>query len=71
MKKAYFAIATMNEIGKQYACVGAMNAGNNLLAFVHNIPDAYVIHLCNSRREAVQIVEEWNKSYIQNGTNAY
>lgn len=65
-KNLYIAI-TITKNGKHYSYVLKTSAVNNLVS-VLNIPDIVTANVCDTRKQAREIVEYWNKTYKQNNT---
>ena len=66
MKNIYIAI-TIQENGKYYACAVPVSTSDNLLSRL-NIKGITHANMCQTKKEAAQIVELWNSSYKGNGT---
>lgn len=69
MKKIYVVFAVTLD-GKHYALADSISAGENLLAHCARY-NTNTCHLCESKRQAVEIAAHWNESYRRNGTNLY
>ena len=65
-KNSYIAV-TVSENGKYYAYMIKHHNSNNLLN-IANIKGILHANICDTRKEARETVEHWNKSYKQNGT---
>lgn len=66
MKNFYIAV-NIEEEGKMFADVIKTNSDNNLLSelAIKNIVSA---NICETKSEAVKLVEHWNNCYKANGT---
>lgn len=51
-----------------YSCVVPCKTGENLKFALDCIGGLQVAHLCNTKREAEDLVTAWNDSYKANGT---
>jgi superfamily I DNA/RNA helicase len=60
MKKVYIAIQ-VEENQKYYAFAGTIKTGENLKPFIKRYPNAVALHLCESRKQAKEIVMQWNE----------
>lgn len=67
MKKNSYIVVTVEENGKYYAYMIKHHNSNNLLS-VLNIKGILHANICDTKKEAERIVEQWNESYKQNGT---
>ena len=68
MKKIYIAIQT-EEKGKFYAFAEIIRTGENLkFLFDRYAHKAKIFHICESRRQAEELVFRWNATYKANGT---
>ena len=67
MKKNSYIVVTVSENGKYYAYMIKHNNSNNLLN-IANIKGILHANICDTKKEAERIVEQWNESYKQNGT---
>lgn len=70
MKKYYLAInkEEINEL--RYAYVGQVSGSDNLINYCERRKDEGVncIMICESKKQAEHIVEEWNETYKSDGT---
>ena len=66
MKKIYLAIS-VEENGKYYAFADTIKVGENLMVHVGRYK-ADVLHLCESKKEAEELVMRWNAVHKANGT---
>jgi superfamily I DNA/RNA helicase len=60
MKKIYIAIQ-VEENQKYYAFADAIRTGENLKPFIKRYPNAVILHLCESRKQAEEIAAQWNE----------
>ena len=67
MKKNSYIAVTVSENGKYYAYMIKHNNSNNLLN-IASIKGILHANICDTKKEAERIVEQWNESYKQNGT---
>ena len=65
-KNSYLAV-TVEENGKYYAYMIKHHNSNNLLNIL-DIKGILHANICETKKEAERIVENWNESYKQNGT---
>ena len=65
-KNSYLAV-TVEENGKYYAYMIKHHNSNNLLS-VLKIKGILHVNICDTKKEATKIVQEWNEGYKQNGT---
>ena len=65
-KNSYLAV-TVEENGKYYAYMIKHHNSNNLLS-VLKIKGILHANICDTKKEATKIVQEWNEGYKQNGT---
>jgi len=70
MKKTLYIVATKeNKDGKKWACVIGLPSCYNLIsAFTENTITANV---CDTKKEAYDLMEFWNECFKKNGTLAY
>lgn len=64
MKKIYIAIQ-VEEKGKYYAFAESIRTGENLKPFIERY-NANIFHLCESRKQAEELVIRWNATYKAN-----
>lgn len=67
MKKNTYMIATVKENGKYYSYVIVHHNGVNVLAEVKRIKNIFNLTICDTLREARELVEKWTKVYKENG----
>lgn len=67
MKNAWFAIV-IKENEKYYSYAHKIPAGTNALFEWERIPNITIAHLCESRKQAREIVSFWNGCYKRNGS---
>ena len=63
---SYIAV-TVSENGKYYSYMIKYHNSNNLLN-IAKIKGILYANICDTKKEAERIVEQWNESYKQNGT---
>lgn len=66
MKKIYVVIQAEDN-GKYYAFADAIRTGENLKPFIERY-NADVFHLCESRKQAEELVIRWNATFKANNT---
>ena len=66
MKKIYVVIQAEDN-GKYYAFADAIRTGENLKPFIERY-NANIFHLCESRKQAEELVIQWNATYKANNT---
>lgn len=66
MKNIYLAIE-IKENGKYYAFAETIRTGENLIPFIKRY-QSDITHLCKTRKQAEEIVTQWNAVYKANGT---
>lgn len=64
MKKIYIAIQ-VEENEKYYAFAETIRTGENLKPFIERY-NANVFHLCESRKQAEELIIRWNATYKAN-----
>ena len=67
MKKVYIAAIT-EEDNKNYSFVIPIQAGQNIKPILERYNNCPVFHLCETRKQADDLVILWNKAYKNNGT---
>ena len=67
MEKNSYIVVTVSENGKYYAYMIKHHNSYNLLN-IANIKGILHANICDTKKEAEKIVEQWNESYKQNGT---
>lgn len=67
MKNNLYIAITVSENRKYYSYMIKHNNSNNLLN-VAKIKGILSANICDTKKEAERIVEQWNESYKQNGT---
>lgn len=67
MKNFYYAL-TVSENGKNYSYVLKVNASKNLLSTLKCHKNLTIVHQCESKKKAVELVNLWNERYKANGT---
>ena len=67
MKNNLYIAITVSENRKYYSYMIKHNNSNNLLN-VAKIKGILFANICDTKKEAERIVEQWNESYKQNGT---
>lgn len=67
MKNNSYIAVTVSENGKYYSYMIKHNNINNLLN-ISKIKGILSANICDTKKEAERIVEQWNESYKQNGT---
>lgn len=67
MKRIFIAAQT-EENGKFYAFVIPIRTGENIKPILERYKNTEVFHLCESRKQADDLVIFWNESYKSNGT---
>lgn len=67
MKNFYYAL-TVSENGKNYSYVLKVKASTNLWAILKCHKNLTIVHQCDSKKKAVELVNFWNESYKANGT---
>ena len=67
MKNNLYIAITVSENKKYYSYMIKHNNNNNLLN-VAKIKGILSANICDTKKEAERIVEQWNESYKQNGT---
>ena len=67
MKNNLYIAITVSENKKYYSYMIKHNNSNNLLN-VAKIKGILSANICDTKKEAERIVEQWNESYKQNGT---
>lgn len=67
MKNNLYIAITISENRKYYSYMIKHNNSNNLLN-VAKIKGILSANICDTKKEAERIVEQWNESYKQNGT---
>ena len=67
MKNFYYAL-TVSENGKNYSYVLKVSESNNLLAVLKYHKNLTIVHQCETKKKAVELVNFWNESYKANGT---
>lgn len=65
--KKIFVVFVMNEDGKRWAIADSIRVGVNLNAHIKR-HDAEICHLCETATQAHQLADQWNQSFIRNGT---
>ena len=65
-KNSYIAV-TVSENGKYYSYMIKHHNSNNLLN-ITSIKGILHANICDTKKEAKRIVEQWNESYKKNGT---
>jgi len=71
MKNTYLAITTHTEVnGKEYnfASVFKHTPSNNLWSQLHGIRNLSTVNVCETKKEAHEIVDFWNECFEKNGT---
>ena len=66
MKNNLYIAITVSENKKYYSYMIKHNNSNNLLN-VAKIKGILSANICDTKKEAERIVEQWNESYKQNG----
>ena len=67
MKNNSYIAVTVSENGKYYSYMIKHHNSNNLLN-ISKIKGILSANICDTKKEAERIVEQWNESYKQNGT---
>lgn len=67
MKKIFLAAVT-EENKKYYSFVIPIRTGENIKPILERYKNTPVFHLCESRKQADDLVIFWNKCYKNNGT---
>ena len=67
MKNNLYIAITVSENRKYYSYMIKHNNSNNFLN-VAKIKGILSANICDTKKEAERIVEQWNESYKQNGT---
>ena len=67
MKNNSYIAVTVSENGKYYSYMIKHHNSNNLLN-IAKIKGILHANICDTKKEAERIVEQWNESYKQNGT---
>lgn len=65
--KTIFFVAVAEENKKCCAFVVPVRAGNNLRPIIERYSDCPIFHLCETRKQADEIVCTWNDAYKRNG----
>lgn len=66
MKNIFFAAIT-EENGKFYSFVVPVRTGENIKPILERYKNIPVLHLCESRKQADDLVTDWNEGYKANG----
>ena len=67
MKKIFLAAIT-EENGKNYAFIVPIRTGENIKPILERYKNTPVFHLCESRKQADDLVITWNEAYKNNGS---
>ena len=68
--KMIFVAVTEEINGKYYAFADTIKTGENLVAAIEKY-GSKCCHLCENRKQAEELADEWNKRYIKNGKYAF
>lgn len=69
MKNSYLAVSVF-EHGGNMAYALQVNRSDNLLSVFERVKGLRTANICESKKEAERIADDWNASYIKNGTHA-
>lgn len=69
--KSIFLACTVEQNGKYISFVDVWQCHNNLKCLFDAHPDLVTAHICESRKQADEIVLSWNAAYKSNGTYLY
>ena len=64
--KIWVAVDTV-ENKKRYAHVWSFSSDYNMITTFKSLQRAEIIHLCKSKKEASEIVKQWNEIHKKNG----
>lgn len=70
MKMIFVVYQVEFENGKYYAFYDEIKTGENLHSFVGKFHGEKVCHLCESRKQAIELAASWNETFKKNGTYA-
>ena len=70
MKKIFVAV-TQSDGGKYYSFSDTIKTGENLMTLLSRYGEKSNVLLCESRKQADDIVIMWNQTYRDNGKNLY
>lgn len=65
MSYTWYVVSVKDTEGKLYAFADRLSNNCNLVGIAK---DAETMNACESKREAEEIAESWNQSFIRNGT---
>ena len=68
--KMIFVVFSIEQDGKYYAIADTIRTGENLKSHLDRY-NCNICHLCESRKQAEQIANEWNNAYKRNDTSIY
>ena len=65
MKNFYIAVQIINESNKKYSYVLKVGESDNLLTKL-KIPNIVFANICQTKKQAEEIVHVWNQGFIKN-----
>jgi hypothetical protein len=71
MKNNTYMIATIKENEKYYSYVIKHHNSNDLLHETQRIKNLHNMTICDTRKEALTVCEDWNETYKANGTHMF
>lgn len=67
MNKTLYIVVDVSENSKNYAYMLKTSACNNLVSLL-SIPGIRSANVCDTKKQAAEIVAAWNAAYKENGT---
>lgn len=67
MKNIYI-VLNQHENNKNFAFVEVMHTGQNIKPILERYKNADIWHLCETRKQADDLAQFWNRCYKNNGT---
>ena len=64
-KYTWYVFTIRDEDGKFYSFAERIGNKNNLVGYA---AQAYTMNACDSKKEALEIADAWNRAYKENGT---
>ncbi len=68
-RRTWYVFSAEDEAGGLYAYAQGISNNNNLTFYAKG-PRVHTMNACDTKRDAEEIAEAWNRAYIQNGTAA-